>query len=452
MVDLEGRRDTRDLGTPSSPPVVSREIRWLRFDDPAVERVFREEHVRRCLPIYRFLFAFVLVFQVGLLLEGVFLEDIGLSEPRLWARAAFGVAQGVLGLYLIQRPTFVRWGERYMVVQVIVIGLMLIALFGADQLFFTRINTYLISTVILPRLRVRMAASAAGILIAAFAVRAGLALPDPGEILPPRLAIILVTATLLIVGAYLLEQAERRDFVLTRLLTAERAKSERLLLNVLPPAIAQRLKEESGQISDGFAEVTVLYADIVSFTPTSARWGPGETVRVLNEVVSCFDELAGRHGVEKIKTIGDGYLVAGGVPEPRADHALAVVAMGLDMLSAVGGFRWPDGEALAVRIGIASGPAVAGVIGTRKFTYDLWGDTVSTAARMQQHGVAGAIQMTDATHDLVRHRYVGTSRDVLIKGKGRMRTWVLDATSAKVNGKPRRRVAGTTRPRRAAAK
>ena len=151
---------------------------------------------------------------------------------------------------------------------------------------------------------------------------------------------------------------------------------------------------------------------------------------MLNDVFSCFDEIVERHGVEKIQTVGDGYLLAGGIPEPRRDHALAVVEVGLEMLSAVGRFRWPDGEPLTTRVGIASGSAVAGVIGTHKFSYDIFGDTVNTAARMQQHGVVGSIQLTDATYDLVRHRYTGTARQLTIKGKGRMRTWLLETPVA----------------------
>lgn len=291
-----------------------------------------------------------------------------------------------------------------LVFQVVIIGLMLATICSGHPLGFARMMGYLISTIVLARLRMRQAIVACVIEISAFGVLSASALPDARTALPPRIVALLITGILLVVGAAILENSERRDFLLTRLLGAERARSERLLLNVLPLSVVERLKNDEGPIADVFAEVTVLFADIVSFTPSVARWGPGETLRVLNEVFSCFDALVERHGVEKIQTVGDGYLLAGGIPEPRRDHALAVVACGLDMLSAIGRFRWPDGEPLSARIGISSGSAVAGVI--------------------------GSIQMTEATYELVRHRYAATARELSIKGKGQMRTWLLDPIAA----------------------
>jgi class 3 adenylate cyclase len=172
-----------------------------------------------------------------------------------------------------------------------------------------------------------------------------------------------------------------------RALALEEEKSERLLLNMVPVSIAARLKQTQGVIADAFAEVTVLFADLVDFTPRSQQIAPEQVVQFLNELFSVFDQLAQRHGLEKIKTIGDAYMVAGGLPDPRPDHAEAAADMALAMREEVARRRDPSGRPLQVRIGIDTGPVVAGVIGTSKFSYDLWGDTVNTASRMESHGV-----------------------------------------------------------------
>lgn len=208
-----------------------------------------------------------------------------------------------------------------------------------------------------------------------------------------------------------------------RLLQHEQAKSEQLLLNILPPPIAERLKHTPGIIADRFDAVTVLFADIVGFTELAAGIAPEVLVRMLNEIFSRFDQLAEQHGLEKIKTIGDSYMAVGGLPMPRDDHATAVAALALDMQAAV---RTLSGEALNLRIGIHSGPVVAGVIGTKKFSYDLWGDTVNVASRMESHGQAGTIQLSLATYQLIRHSFHCTARGaVQIKGKGVMDIWQL---------------------------
>jgi class 3 adenylate cyclase len=213
-----------------------------------------------------------------------------------------------------------------------------------------------------------------------------------------------------------------------RLLLAEQERSERLLLNVLPAPVAARLKRGEAVIADGFAEVTVLFADLVDFTRRSQETTPEQVVQVLDELFSALDRLAERHGLEKIKTIGDAYMAVGGLPASRPDHAEAVAEMALAVREEVPRHRDPGGRPLAVRIGIDSGPVVAGVIGRRKFSYDLWGDTVNTASRMEQRGVAGCIQVTDRTYQRLRDRYRFERRGrVAVKGKGELTTWFLVA-------------------------
>jgi len=211
-----------------------------------------------------------------------------------------------------------------------------------------------------------------------------------------------------------------------QLLQAEQQRSEQLLLNVLPAPIADRLKQGEEVIADRFPEVTVLFADLVDFTASSDRSSPERVVQVLADLFTAFDRLAARHGLEKIKTVGDAYMVAGGLPVPRPDHAEAVAEMALAVREEAGRHRDPAGRPLRVRIGIDSGPVVAGVIGTAKFSYDLWGDTVNTASRMESIGVPGCIQVTDRAYRRLRDRYRFERRGpVQVKGKGELVTWFL---------------------------
>ncbi len=204
------------------------------------------------------------------------------------------------------------------------------------------------------------------------------------------------------------------------------ARSEGLLLNVLPRTIAERLKREPGVIADAYTDVTVLFADVVDFTPFTERTEPERVVGVLDEIFSAFDALAARHGVEKIKTIGDAYMVASGLPEPRPDHATAMAEMALDMQTEFGKLCEPLGLDLAIRIGMDSGPVIAGVIGRHKFTYDLWGDTVNTASRMESHGLPGRVQVSEATYRALCDRYEFEERgEIEVKGKGRRKAYLL---------------------------
>jgi class 3 adenylate cyclase len=231
-----------------------------------------------------------------------------------------------------------------------------------------------------------------------------------------------ITRDTVLFAAMLLREAVRTRRALQR----EKERSERLLLNVLPRSIAARLKQHEDPIADGFSEVTVLFADLVDFTRRSRDATPERVVQVLDELFTAFDQLTRRHRLEKIKTIGDAYMVAGGLPDRRPDHAQAVADMALAMRDEVAGRTDPSGQPLQVRIGIDTGPVVAGVIGTDKFSYDLWGDTVNTASRMESTGVPGCIQVTARTYQRLRDGYRSQRRGpVAVKGKGEMVTWFL---------------------------
>jgi adenylate cyclase len=245
-----------------------------------------------------------------------------------------------------------------------------------------------------------------------------------------------VAGTMLLVYGAILYSAKLGDDAEIELEHAHEL-SENLLLNLMPPSIAARLKERPDEIiADHFDGVTILFADIVNFTPRASRLTPTEIVGFLNRIFSEFDKLAEKHHLEKIKTIGDAYMVAGGMPDLRTGHADAVAEMALDMLEVARRLSKEAGEDIEVRIGIHTGPAVAGVIGTRKMFYDVWGDTVNTASRMESHGSAGKIQVTeDAKRVLAEHYRFRRRGTVDVKGKGEMELFFLvDRKAGDANG------------------
>jgi adenylate cyclase len=235
--------------------------------------------------------------------------------------------------------------------------------------------------------------------------------------------VITNTAILFAVVYYAVREIARAEATAGR----EFARSETLLANILPPRVAERLKDRAGaEIAERYAEASILFADMAGFTARAADTEPEELVRFLNGVFTRIDALVEQHGLEKIKTTGDAYMVVSGVPEPRADHAEALAGLALDMRDALAGLVDPRGRAVPVRIGMASGPVVAGVIGTRKFFYDVWGDTVNVASRMETTGVPDKIQVSQEAYERLRNDFVLEERGSIdIKGKGRMTTWFL---------------------------
>jgi class 3 adenylate cyclase len=219
--------------------------------------------------------------------------------------------------------------------------------------------------------------------------------------------------------------ANQRNAALAAL-RVEQEKSELLLMNILPRSIAERLKTASQTIADHFDSASIVFADVVDFTPFAQRLAPAEVVGILDQLFSHFDTLVERHGLEKIKTIGDCYMAAAGVPDPSPDHARRAALLALDMREAVGTSAVGDGFDLELRIGINSGPLIAGVIGSKRFLYDLWGDAVNTASRMESQGTPGEIQITGATYELLKDEFVCKRRGTIeVKGKGQMETWYL---------------------------
>jgi class 3 adenylate cyclase len=235
---------------------------------------------------------------------------------------------------------------------------------------------------------------------------------------------LIVFATIGTAAAFALERFARLLFLRERDVDRERQRGDALLRNVLPEPVIDRLKVRGPRVDDTliaerYAEASVLFADLVGFTEQAARTDPDELIACLDGVFTRWDDLADRFGLEKIKTIGDAYMAVAGVPDVRADHAEATADMGLEMLDSASEFRWPTGVPISVRIGIACGPVIAGVIGHRKFAYDIWGDTVNAASRLESAAVPGSIQVSEAVHDRLIGNYAFSEPYMVdLKGKG----------------------------------
>jgi class 3 adenylate cyclase len=344
-------------------------------------------------------------------------------------RYGLGVPTGLLSLALTYVPNYRRIWQPMITGAILFSGLVWVihralVVDARPDWGYAGNMLILIFAYILSRLQFRYSALAGVALIAMHNVGAFIFTDDSTIDIVFGDYFLLITAFIGTVGAYVLERSQRLLFLRDRELDRERGRSEGLLRNILPEQVADLLKQrdpatEHGHIAQAFDEVTVVFADLVDFTQQSGRSQPPEIVEVLDEVFSRFDALAERYGLEKIKTIGDAYMAVAGVPEPRADDVEVAAQMALAMREEVRQLRWPSGDAMTVRIGMATGPAVAGVIGTRKFAYDLWGDTVNTAARMESNGIPSEIQVSEAVHDRLNDRFRFSEVHIVnLKGKG----------------------------------
>ncbi len=223
---------------------------------------------------------------------------------------------------------------------------------------------------------------------------------------------------------YRLERLRRKDFHNLSRIAAERSRYHDLLVRILPARIAERMRGGEQHIADRFDEASVLFVDIVGFIRLSAQLKPEQIVSLLESVFAAFDELVEKHGLEKIKTIGDAYLVAAGLPEPRADHAEAIAGFALDLQQTAHGLNGPDGSQVEIRIGLHCGPLIAGVIGESRFLYDMWGDTVNVASSMESLGMPGKIQVSNEANNILTEKFAFDPRGKIeVKGRGEMQTW-----------------------------
>ncbi len=404
-----------------------------RFDDPALEAALRRDQARETVPIARvgFIVGVPLWLIVGLVLPYAITIDAGV----LYATVGAMVAVDAIAYWLVRgEPTLGRLdavGIASTVANALAIMVLTVAAPASDRYAMPGLMLSTLYAVAIFRIRLPPALIPATAIVAAYLVTVA-----RGESIGQAVFEVFLLASMLIVGllaVVVLDRAARERFLQRRVIeaqreevTRERAKSDALLLAILPASIATRLRERPAPVAERLEATTLLFADLVGFTAMSERLGPQRTASLLNTIVSRWDELAAEAGVEKIKTIGDAYFAAAGVPEPQDDHGRRVVELGLAMIRVTVETARIMGEPLAIRVGVHSGPVVAGVIGRTKFSYDLWGDTVNVASRLESTGVPGEIQASAATVALLGDAFDVVPRgDVDLKGKGRMVTFLV---------------------------
>jgi class 3 adenylate cyclase len=398
----------------------------LRFRDPALEAAFRDDRFRHNVGNIRFAFlaGIGLWISWGLLLRP---HMLALADRRLDLIMRFGVFIPMLlvGFGLTFTPLFRRiWQSLTVVIggATILLWVYYVSHITTLPAEYGYVGVILITAFTYTLLRLRFLLV---VLITVLGIVAYLSYAVTARYIfdVTRLLAALYLVSFGVLGglaAYRLERFSRQVFLRERQLDRERARSDGLLLNILPQAIVEQLKTSSGgRIARALDQVSVIFADAVGSTAQAARSSPEAFADALDTLFRRFDEVADRHGLEKIKTIGDAYMAVAGAPVPMADHAEAAVAMAIDVLAVAKECRWPSGEPIVMRVGVATGPAVAGVIGERKFAYDLWGDTVNLAARLEEYGEAGHVLVSESTARRLADRYeFGPPQTLDVKGKG----------------------------------
>jgi class 3 adenylate cyclase len=431
------------LTTPSRNAAQQRSLMHpvtLRLADDVLERDFLADYGRAAVPQARIAGCLAIALYAAF---GVLDAQVAPGHVRELYLIRFAVVCPLIASFVLVGFVFPGWSAR--VVQLAVCVIVIVAAFGLDAMPFvapvpsdySRTGTLLILMFLFAFARTRFVWA----LLTAVVVVAGY---EASSVLSHMPRLLLVESNFFLVGfivigastCYALERLRRREFVRQRELIQERARSDALLENVLPEAIAARLRINPARIAESVDAVSVVFADIVNFTPLSERLPPGELVALLDRIFTAFDGLCDRHGLEKIKTIGDAYMAVAGAPEPVADHAAAAAEFALDLIEVVDRFAAESDSDLQVRVGVNSGPVVAGVIGERRFSYDLWGDTVNTASRMESHGRPGAVHVSAVTHALLKDRYeFGPPETIQVKGKGSMTTYVLGVARQTPDGR-----------------
>jgi len=397
----------------------------LRFRDPALEKAFREDRFKLNLGNVRFAFLAGICLWIG---WGILLRRymLALQDLRLDATIRIGVfiPMLVLGYAFTYTRVFGRvWEWACFVVGALTI---VIWVYYASHIFtlpaeYGYVGVILITAFSYTLLRLRF-------MLVVLTALVGIAVYFPYAVTARYIVDVSVVLAMLYLfsfaalgalAAYWMERVERQLFIRQRELDEERRRSDLLLLNILPQAVVEQLKTSSGErIAEAFDDVSVIFVDAVGSTEQAARSTPEEFADALDALFRWFDELTDRHGLEKIKTIGDAYMAVAGAPVPMDGHAQAAVAMALEILAG-SRVRWPSGDEITVRGGIATGPVVAGVIGERKFAYDVWGDTVNLASRLQEAGEPGQVLVSQRTAaDVADRSGFGPAQMIDIKGKG----------------------------------
>jgi class 3 adenylate cyclase len=429
--------------------IVADHLGWGMHFSPELERQYREHHAERSVkPLQSGLMVILL------LLIGAALPWLGDKEMQhLNTIVCLFVLAPAVALMILatNSPRFPRYAQLLMslLALFITLGFQLVQHVGPPDLYARQSVIPTIFVVFgvftIARLRFWNAVLTAALISAISLLWVFKIRPLSGEILSEKIVYLCFAYVIGLAAAYPTNLALRRDFLLSGMLTDEKNRSEHLLTNVMPASIAQRLKDRWEIIADSHDSATVLFADVVNFTPLMAAYPPDQVVRYLNLIFSEFDELLAKHGLEKIKTVGDAYMAAGGLPDPLPNHLAKMADFALEIQDLMSRTPSPSGNPMQLRIGIHTGPLVAGVIGNTKLMYDLWGDTVNTASRMESHGVGGQIQVTEDVVQALKDRYDFQERGfVPVKGKGKLRTYWLIGRKRKANSEDALETASTS--------
>ena len=420
--------DTTEAFGPSEPEEPAIDGLTLRFP-PELEHPFRDDYFQKSLTQVRM----GLVVGAGVYAAFAAIDPwvIPHVAPQVWLMRA--VVIGFLGLVFLfsLEPGFRRWFQPLVTAVILISGsgmvmILLIAPFPEREVYFGGIMLVTMAAYTYMKLRLVWAIGASMVLWGAYDVADILIRDTPLPILITNNLFLLATNVIGMFAGYHMELYIRRNFLQRRQIEEKDARLSRVLLNVLPASIAERLMSEPCTIAERFGSVTIMFTDIVHFTQYSSQVAPEELVAMLNEIFSAFDQLVEKHGLEKIKTIGDAYMAAAGLPTLRDDHAEAVADFALGLQEVLARLNSTRAEPITIRIGIHTGPVVAGVIGTKRFAYDLWGDAVNTASRMESHALPGTIQVSRATYERLRDRFELKRRGPIeVKGKGEMVTYLL---------------------------
>ncbi|NJL98084.1 MAG: adenylate/guanylate cyclase domain-containing protein [Synechococcaceae cyanobacterium SM2_3_2] len=397
---------------------------------PDLEARFLADDGRRSLPHIRgVLLTGILAFAGFSLLDIWFLPSLSIAFA--WIRLGLVCPLLLLLLGLTYRPGIHRWSQGIISAAITVAGIGVVFLRWAAPITpnFDEMHVGLLLVLMyaytVSRLRFFFATLVGWGLIVVYQVTAA-EIGFSATVLAKSSFLLTAISLIGMYASYAQEKSARKDFLQSQQILMEHQRAEDLLLNILPKAIAERLKQSPERIAESYLEATILFADIVNFTQLAEGLSPHDLVELLNSIFSDFDRLVDQLGLEKIKTIGDAYMVVGGIPVVRMDHAQAVADLALAMQQVIERYRLQGYPQMDIRIGINSGPVIAGVIGLKKFIYDLWGDTVNVASRMESQGQPGTIQISQSTFDILQSDYRCSLRgNIAIKGKGDMTTYFL---------------------------
>jgi len=402
----------------------------LGFYDKVLESAFQADHAKNVLPQVR------IAIIIAAVLYGTFsiLDFIVIVEnrvPALLVRFGFAIPLFALG-YLATYRVYFRKRLQFLVSVIICIagiGIVLIAIRYENvksDIFFTGTLLPLFWAFLYSGLRFYNAVKVSVVLILIYEVLFFSFSNMPLHTFIGLNFFIFTSFIIGVLGGYTIERYYRRDFVNQRLIRLEKQKNEKLLLNILPKSIAEELKAHEGTIARDYDEITVLFADLVGFTRLSNHQSAQEVVTLLNDIFSIFDKLTDEYGLEKIKTIGDAYMVTSNLSVNNSEAVAAVANFALAMHEMVAEYNERTGQKIEIRVGMHSGPAVAGVIGVKKFIYDVWGSTVNIASRMESHSLVNKTQVSRASYELLKDRFVFKDRgEIDIKGMGKMQAYLL---------------------------